>query len=151
MEDEEEIKKRRALAISIHPNKTGFTREQGFCSCGQFQIANYGICRRCTRELEERERELFKPTQTPFKPENQERVDNISVYDEKLTEAVIVIQDLADKLAVYADKPKKPESVKANSVKPKQPESVKASSAKQSKPDKQLKRIENAKNRVGEL
>lgn len=85
----------REQAAKLHPNKTGFTEAQGFCSCGQFQIASEGICRRCSRELAaeiEKAAEEKKAREIP--QTNGLSSDDVSEYTKHLGEASDVIKDL---------------------------------------------------------
>lgn len=92
----------REQAAKLHPNKTGFTEAQGFCSCGQFQIASEGICRRCSRELEaeiekaaEEKAAEEKKTRDQLIPQtNRLSSDDVFEYTKHLGEASDVIKDL---------------------------------------------------------
>lgn len=92
---------RREQAAKLHPNKTGFTEAQGFCSCGQFQIAVEGICRRCSRELEAEiekaamvEKEIEKARDQLIPQTNRLSSDDVFEYTKHLGEASDVIKDL---------------------------------------------------------
>ena len=97
----------REQAAKLHPNKTGFTEAQGFCSCGQFQIASEGICRRCSRELaaeiektaeekaaEEKAAEEKKTRDQLIPQTNRLSSDDVFEYTKHLGEASDVIKDL---------------------------------------------------------
>ena len=92
----------REQAVKLHPNKTGFTEAQGFCSCGQFQIASEGICRRCSRELEaeiektaeEKAAEEKKARDQLIPQTNRLSSDDVCEYTKHLGEASDVIKDL---------------------------------------------------------
>mgnify|MGYP006328254455 CR=1 FL=1 len=87
----------REQAAKLHPNKTGFTEAQGFCSCGQFQIASEGICRRCSRELAaeiEKAAEEKKTRDQLIPQTNRLSSDDVFEYTKHLGEASDVIKDL---------------------------------------------------------
>lgn len=105
-----ESSKKREQAAKLHPNKTGFTEAQGFCSCGQFQIAFEGICRRCSRELdmveeekkaaaEKEKAEAAAEKEKKAAEEKKEKTNCLSLadtieYNKHLGEASDVIKDL---------------------------------------------------------
>lgn len=99
----------RQRASVLHPNKTGYTKQQGFCSCGSFCIADLGICRRCKRELDELDAKekpkIAEKAEEPM-PISQNRPDNIDVqeYDSKLKEAGEMLSEMVDLTEKLKDK-----------------------------------------------
>jgi ribosomal protein S14 len=111
MSDSETYRQR---AAALHPNKTGYTEQQGFCSCGTFCIADFGICRRCKRELDELDAKDAQDTQVEEKKESVKqpedklptRPDNIDKqeYDSKLKEAGEMLSEMVDLTEKLKDK-----------------------------------------------